>query len=43
MKHCINCGFPKPRCFLCTDCWRPALISPAVVVLVETLLRWLLR
>ena len=33
-KHCINCYFPKPKCFLCSDCWRVAIVSPLVIAAV---------
>lgn len=40
-RHCINCGFPKTFCFLCSDCWRVAILSPVVILIVERGLRLL--
>lgn len=37
---CINCKVPG-ACLLCGACWRLAIVTPAVVLLVEHGLKWL--
>ncbi len=43
-RQCRNCGWGGPRvCFLCADCWRLAILGPAIGALLTAVIERMLR